>query len=58
LSAKDIAAVSRAAMYRELADYERTWNADAETAHEAFAELDALIARARAVLVAGGWIAP
>ncbi|MBX3226183.1 MAG: HEPN domain-containing protein [Labilithrix sp.] len=57
LTASEIAAVGRAATYRELADYERAWDADAEAVSEAFAEIDRLIKRARAHLVGGGWAA-
>ena len=45
LTAADIACVSRLASYRDLADYERTWDATRAIADGAFADADALVAR-------------
>jgi uncharacterized protein (UPF0332 family) len=56
LGAADIAVVSRMATYRDLADYERTWEATREITDAAFLEAEPLIERARALLVSGGWI--
>lgn len=55
LSAVDIALVSRAATYRDLADYERTWEATAEVCDAAFAEIEPFLERMRAHLTAKGW---
>lgn len=55
LSAADLAVVARAASHRDLADYERTWNADAAIAAAAFAEVEPVIERARAILEREGW---
>jgi hypothetical protein len=58
LSADDVATVGRAATYRDLADYERTWEATAELAGSAFAEIERLIDRVVAHLVTTGWADP
>lgn len=58
LDAVDIAAVSRAATYRDLADYERTWEATAEVTAAAFAELVPMIDRVESHLAKAGWVAP
>lgn len=55
LTAADIALVSRAATYRDLADYERTWDATDEIVGTAFADLDPLLARVRKHLADTGW---
>ena len=55
LTAADIAVVGRTATYRELADYERTWEATAGVSDAAFAEVDPLIERVKAHLVQAGW---
>lgn len=55
LGAADIALVSRAATYRGLADYERTWEATSEICEAAFAEIEPFLARLRAHLSATGW---
>lgn len=56
LSASDIALVSRAATYRDLADYERTWLATAAIFDESARDIDALIARVKDHLAAARWI--
>jgi len=55
LTATDIALVSRAATYRDLADYERTWEATAVVAAAAFDEIEPIMERVRAHLAATGW---
>ncbi len=56
LSAADIALVSRIATYRDLADYERTWEATADIFLEAACEIDPLIRRVRDHLSTNEWI--
>lgn len=58
LTAEDIAVVSKAQTYRDLADYERAWDATAAIADEAFASVEPLIARIREFLDRGGWLLP
>ncbi len=53
--AADIALVSRAATYRDLADYERTWEASPDVADAAFGEIEPMIDRVRSHLDASGW---
>jgi uncharacterized protein (UPF0332 family) len=55
LGAADIALVTRAATYRDLADYERTWEATAEIVAEACVSVDSLIARVYQHLLDTGW---
>lgn len=55
LGAADIALVSRAATYRALADYERTWEATGAICDAAFAEIEPFLDRIRDHLVATGW---
>ncbi|GAH67309.1 unnamed protein product, partial [marine sediment metagenome] len=55
LTPADIAAVSRAATYRDLADYERTWEATSDVTDAAFAEIEPIMDRTRAYLAAKGW---
>lgn len=55
LDAAERATIARAATYRDLADYERTWEATAEIAAAAFDEVEPLIARVQGLLRAGGW---
>lgn len=57
LGAADIALVTRAATYRDLADYERTWQATAEIVAEATGEIDLLLGRVRQHLIDKGWTA-
>ena len=57
LGAADIALVTRAASYRDLADYERTWEATAEIVTEASDAVDALSTRIREHLIDKGWLA-
>ena len=52
----DIALVSQAATYRDLADYERTWEATAEIVAAAFASLDPLLSKVRSHLAKEQWI--
>jgi len=56
LTAADIAVVSRAATYRDLADYERTWEATSEVTDAAFAEIEPIMVRVRAYLDTNGWL--
>lgn len=56
LTAADIAVVSRSYGQRDLADYERTWEATADIAVAAFAETEPLIAKAHEILRSGGWL--
>jgi uncharacterized protein (UPF0332 family) len=58
LTAEDVAIVSRTQGYRDLADYERAWEATPAIADEAFAAVEPLIARIREVLDRGGWLQP
>jgi uncharacterized protein (UPF0332 family) len=58
LTAADTAVVARAASFRELADYERTWEATADITAAAFAEIEPLIERAQEILRGGGWLPP
>ena len=55
LTAVDIAAVSRAATFRDLADYERTWEATAEVTDAAFGEIEPLMIRVQSHLASTGW---
>jgi uncharacterized protein (UPF0332 family) len=48
LSPTDLATVARAATWRDLADYERTWEANAEVTLQAFQEIEPLMHRVRA----------
>lgn len=58
LGAADLATVARAATYRDLADYERTWEATREIVDQAFGEAEPLIDRVGQLLAQGGWTAP
>lgn len=58
MTPSEAAAVGHAWEWRNLADYERSWTADAEAAARAFAEVEPLIDRLVAMLREGGWIAP
>lgn len=55
LSAADIALLGRTATYRDLADYERTWEATGEVAASAFDEVEPLLDRVTAHLAQQGW---
>ncbi len=55
LGPADIVLVSRAATYRDLADYERSWIATPEIAAEAFAAFEPLMTRVREHLSKSGW---
>ncbi len=55
LGAADIALISRAATYRDLADYERTWEATLDVTDAALLEIEPIMDRVRAHLEAGGW---
>jgi len=50
LSPSDLSIVARAATWRDLADYERTWEANLEVTSQAFAEIEPLIERVRTLL--------
>ena len=58
LSAEDIAVVSRTQTYRDLADYDRAWNATQAIVDEAFAAVEPLLARIDELLDSDGWRAP
>lgn len=51
LGPAELAVVARAATWRDLADYERTWQADAEVTAQAFAEIEPLMDRVRQLLL-------
>ena len=53
LGPAELAVVARAATWRDLADYERTWQANAEVIAQAFAEIEPLIARLEELLNTG-----
>lgn len=53
LGPAELAIVARAATWRDLADYERTWQANAEVTTQAFAEIEPLMSRLQALLDAG-----
>jgi uncharacterized protein (UPF0332 family) len=56
LSAGDVAVISRTCTFRDLADYERTWNADEGVAHGAFAEVEPLMDRISRYLTRSSWL--
>jgi len=56
LTAEDIAIVSRAQTYRDLADYERAWEPTGAIVDAAFAEVEPLLTRIRRILEQGGWL--
>ncbi len=56
MQASDVAIVNRAATYRNLADYERTWDAPLDVVEAAFAEVEGLVTRIETMLAAGGWL--
>lgn len=56
LTAADAIVVSRAASYRDMADYERTWEATEDIAAAAFVEIVPLIERVHEILRRGGWL--
>jgi hypothetical protein len=45
--------VARAATWRDLADYERTWQANLQVCQQAFDEIEPLIQRLRQLLASG-----
>ncbi|HKY39123.1 MAG TPA: HEPN domain-containing protein [Polyangiaceae bacterium] len=49
LSPTDLSIVARAATWRDLADYERTWEANLEVTSQAFEEIEPLMERVRAL---------
>jgi uncharacterized protein (UPF0332 family) len=55
ISAADVAVVGRAATYRDLADYERTWQATPDLTRSAFQEIEPLVDRVVQGLVSTGW---
>jgi len=55
LTAADIALVGRTATYRDLADYERTWEATEDVADAAFKEVEPLVQKIEGHLTRGGW---
>ncbi len=58
LTAEEVAVVGRTQSYRDLADYERAWEATPAIAADAFASVEPLIARIEEVLERGGWTRP
>ena len=50
LSPTDLSILARAATWRDLADYERTWEANLEVTSQAFLEIEPLMERVRALL--------
>ena len=50
LTPSDLAVVARAATWRELADYERTWEANLEVTSQAFTEIEPLMDKVRALI--------
>lgn len=58
LAAEDIALVSKVCGYRDLADYERTWEATDSIATEALGAVEPLLARVRASLESEGFLSP
>lgn len=52
LGPAELAVVARAATWRDLADYERTWQANLEVTSQAFAEIEPLMQRLRDLLPA------
>jgi uncharacterized protein (UPF0332 family) len=54
LGPAELAVVARAATWRDLADYERTWQANAEVTTQAFAEIEPLMSRLQQLLDEGG----
>jgi uncharacterized protein (UPF0332 family) len=57
MTPSEAAVLGHAWQWRTLADYERTWNADAEATSKAFGEIEPLIVRIGEILRAGDWIA-
>ena len=51
LSPTDLSIVARAATWRDLADYERTWEANSEVTLQAFAEIEPLMERVRQIVL-------
>lgn len=51
LSPSDLSIVARAATWRDLADYERTWEANLEVTSQAFAEIEPLMERLRQLVL-------
>jgi uncharacterized protein (UPF0332 family) len=51
LSPTDLSIVARAATWRDLADYERTWEANLEVTLQAFAEIEPLMERVRQLVL-------
>jgi len=49
LSPTELSIVARASTWRDLADYERTWEANLEVTAQAFGEIEPLMARVRAL---------
>jgi uncharacterized protein (UPF0332 family) len=52
LTPSELSVVARAATWRDLADYERTWEANLEVTSQAFAEIEPLMDRVRALTMA------
>jgi uncharacterized protein (UPF0332 family) len=54
LGPTELAVVARAATWRDLADYERTWQANAEVTTQAFSEIEPLMVRLQQLLASSG----
>lgn len=50
LTPSDLSMVARAATWRDLADYERTWQANAEVATQAFTEIEPLMLKVQTLV--------
>jgi uncharacterized protein (UPF0332 family) len=50
LGPAELAVVARAATWRDLADYERTWQANADVTAQAFAEIEPLMSQLQQLL--------
>jgi uncharacterized protein (UPF0332 family) len=55
LVSADVTLVARIAGYRDLADYERAWEASRQDADQAFADVEPLVERALKFLQDEGW---
>jgi uncharacterized protein (UPF0332 family) len=58
LDSTDVTAVGHAIASRQLADYERTWDADGTTWEAERVPMERVIAKVEGILRAGGWSGP
>jgi len=56
LQSADVTLVARISGYRDLADYERAWEATKDDAAHAFADVESLVERATTYLEQQGWV--